>query len=166
VLCPFDATSTPQLTTLMTDLPRITDLRTTRGAYPGAVPARRDVPDRRAEAAPPNHRQRHHPDRRWLIARSRAHQPDRERGIRINPTTQLHHLGQDIWLEGMSRRLPESGTLQRYINHCGINGAAPSPTILSHAMADAPDFDPALQAALERGTADTQELLYASFERP
>lgn len=79
----------------------------------------------------------------------------------MNPAQQLHQAGQSIWLDGISRRMVESGTLARYIEDLAVTGLTSNPTILGHAMAAATDYDDSLRAVVARGTVDPQEVVYA-----
>jgi transaldolase len=55
----------------------------------------------------------------------------------------LRAAGQRLWLDTISRRLLESGTLQRYIDLYGLSGVTSNPTILSRELAeDAREYGP------------------------
>ena len=47
----------------------------------------------------------------------------------MNPTRQLHALGQSLWLDNITRDLLNSGTLQRYCNELSVSGLTSNPTI-------------------------------------
>ena len=50
----------------------------------------------------------------------------------MNPTRQLHVLRQSLWLDNITRNLPDSGTLKRYIEDLSITGLSSNPTIFDH----------------------------------
>jgi transaldolase len=52
----------------------------------------------------------------------------------MNGTTILRAAGQRLWLDTISRRLLDSGTLQRYIDDYGLTGVTSNPTILRREM--------------------------------
>jgi transaldolase len=49
-------------------------------------------------------------------------------------TSQLHGLGQRLWLDHISRSLLRSGTLQRYIDELSVTGLTSNPTIFEQAF--------------------------------
>ena len=49
-------------------------------------------------------------------------------------TSQLHDLGQRLWLDNIRRSLLRSGTLQRYIDDLSITGLTSNPTIFEQAF--------------------------------
>jgi transaldolase len=40
----------------------------------------------------------------------------------MKPTSNLHDLGQSLWLDNITRELLNSGTLQRYIDEFSVTG--------------------------------------------
>jgi transaldolase len=54
----------------------------------------------------------------------------------MNGTTALRADGQQIWLDTISRRLLDSGSLQHYIDAYGLTGVTSNPTILSRELAE------------------------------
>jgi hypothetical protein len=46
----------------------------------------------------------------------------------------LHDLGQNLWLDNITRNLPDSGTLKRYIEELSITGLSSNPTIFDHCL--------------------------------
>jgi transaldolase len=42
-------------------------------------------------------------------------------------TQQLHNLGQSLWLDNITRELPRSGTLRRYIDELSVTGLTSNP---------------------------------------
>ncbi|HEX3296298.1 MAG TPA: transaldolase family protein [Nocardioides sp.] len=62
----------------------------------------------------------------------------------VNGTDILRRAGQRLWLDTISRRLLDSGTLRHYIEAYGLTGVTSNPTILSREMAeDAHELGPA-----------------------
>ena len=47
----------------------------------------------------------------------------------MNKTTQLHELGQSLWLDKITREILDSGTLHRYVDEFSITGLTSNPTI-------------------------------------
>ncbi len=48
----------------------------------------------------------------------------------MKPTKALHHAGQSLWLDNITRDPLTSGTLARYADELGIAGLTSNPTIL------------------------------------
>ncbi len=64
----------------------------------------------------------------------------------MNPTRQLHNLGQRLWLDSISRELLMSGTLSRYINELSVTGLTSNPTIFERALGHSDCYDDAVKA--------------------
>jgi transaldolase len=47
-------------------------------------------------------------------------------------TEQLHHMGQSLWLDNITRGLLTSGTLKRSIREVSITGLTSNPSIFDH----------------------------------
>jgi len=69
----------------------------------------------------------------------------------MNPTKALHHAGQSIWLDNITRDLLTSGTLRWYIDELGITGLTSNPTIFDQAFLTTPAYDDAIRDASARG---------------
>jgi transaldolase len=54
----------------------------------------------------------------------------------MNATTILRAAGQSLWLDTISRRLLDSGTLQHYIDTLGLTGVTSNPTILKRELTE------------------------------
>jgi transaldolase len=67
----------------------------------------------------------------------------------MNPLLALRQCGQSVWLDHISRRLINGGTLQRLIDEDGLAGMTSNPTIFDKAIAGSGDYDAGLQRALE-----------------
>ena len=64
---------------------------------------------------------------------------------------ELHEMGQSLWLDSISRRMLDSGTLAGYIRNHGISGLTSNPTIFDNAIASSHDYDGAIQAQRGKG---------------
>src|ERR1700728_4203043 len=62
----------------------------------------------------------------------------------MNPTRQLHDLGQSLWLDNITRGLLNSGTLARYIADYSVTGLTSNPTIFDKAIKDSRFYDEAI----------------------
>jgi len=69
----------------------------------------------------------------------------------MNPTTQLHGLGQSLWLDNITRGLLESGTLERYISECSVTGLTSNPTIFEKAIDQGDLYDEAIREKAGEG---------------
>jgi transaldolase len=79
----------------------------------------------------------------------------------MNPALMLHESGQSIWLDSISRKMLNEGTLARYIDQFAVTGLTSNPTILGHAMAASSDYDGSLRRHLQAGVRDPEQLVYA-----
>jgi transaldolase len=59
----------------------------------------------------------------------------------MNPTKQLHDLGQSLWLDNMSRGLLATGTLARYMSEFEVTGLTSNPTIFEQAIEKSDLYD-------------------------
>ncbi len=58
----------------------------------------------------------------------------------MNPNTQaLHQSGQSLWLDNITRRLLDDGTLASYIAVLSVTGLTSNPTIFEHAIGNGSD---------------------------
>jgi transaldolase len=69
----------------------------------------------------------------------------------MNATTQLNTLGQSLWLDNITRKLLDSGTLQRYIDEFSVTGLTSNPTIFDHALKGSTDYDADICRKLQQG---------------
>ena len=68
----------------------------------------------------------------------------------MNAAQQLHHLGQSLWLDNITRALLTSGTLSRYIQEFAVTGLTSNPSIFDQALRSTDDYDDAIrEKALE-----------------
>jgi transaldolase len=59
----------------------------------------------------------------------------------MNPTQELHEIGQSLWLDNITRGILDDGTLKRYIEDDAITGLTSNPTIFDQAIGDGDDYD-------------------------
>jgi transaldolase len=86
----------------------------------------------------------------------------------MNPTRQLHDLGQSLWLDNITRDILDDGTLQRFIDEWSVTGLTSNPTIFEKAIggSEAYDADIAKHAqAGKSGEALFLELALADLRR-
>jgi transaldolase len=69
----------------------------------------------------------------------------------MKATTQLHRLGQSLWLDNITRDLLTSGTLKRYIDELSVTGLTSNPTIFDHAIKNSTAYDAAIRRNLNEG---------------
>ena len=70
----------------------------------------------------------------------------------MNPTTsELHNLGQSLWLDNITREILADGTLARYISDLSVTGLTSNPTIFEHAIGHGRLYDDAIGALASRG---------------
>lgn len=69
----------------------------------------------------------------------------------MNATQQLHHLGQSLWLDNITRDLLDQGTLKRYINELSVSGLTSNPSIFDGAIKGSAAYDDAIKEGLAVG---------------
>jgi len=69
----------------------------------------------------------------------------------VKATEQLHHMGQSLWLDNITRGLLISGTLERYIRELSITGLTSNPSIFDHAIRDTGFYDDAIRGKMQAG---------------
>ncbi|MBW6480263.1 MAG: transaldolase [Bacteroidales bacterium] len=75
----------------------------------------------------------------------------------MNANTQkLYQQGVSIWLDNITRKILDDGTLQKYINELGITGLTSNPTIFDNAIAGSDDYDTAIREAGKKGLSDEE----------
>ncbi len=77
--------------------------------------------------------------------------PASKRFRSMNPTQQLHNLGQSLWLDNITRGLLDSGTLAKYIRELAITGLTSNPTIFDLAIRNGGFYDEAIQQKARAG---------------
>ncbi len=76
----------------------------------------------------------------------------------MNPTQQLHDLGQSLWLDNITRTMLGDGTLAGYIDELSVTGLTSNPTIFDKAISGGDAYDE--QIAEEGPKADSTEDLF------
>jgi transaldolase len=82
----------------------------------------------------------------------------------MKPTQQLHHDGQSLWLDNITRDLLTSGTLRFYIDELGITGLTSNPTIFDQAFLTTDAYDDAIAGAASRGRAEEDTFFDIAIE--
>ena len=75
----------------------------------------------------------------------------------MNPTQQLHDLGQSLWLDNITRTLLDDGTLQRYVEELAVTGLTSNPSIFEKAIVDSDAYDTDIARS---STNDTEALFF------
>lgn len=58
-----------------------------------------------------------------------------------NPLISLKSMGQSVWLDNLSRKILQNGTLQRLIEEDGLSGVTSNPSIFQKAISDSDLYD-------------------------
>ena len=69
----------------------------------------------------------------------------------MNATSQLHRLGQSLWLDNITRGMLDDGTLARYIRELSVTGLTSNPTIYNLAVKNTAFYDAAIAEKVRRG---------------
>ncbi len=69
----------------------------------------------------------------------------------MNNTQRLHQLGQSLWLDNISRRILDDGTLRRYIDHFSVTGLTSNPTIFDEAIGSGDAYDEGIRTKSAEG---------------
>jgi transaldolase len=69
----------------------------------------------------------------------------------MNPTQQLHELGQSLWLDNITRTMLDDGTLKRYIDELSVTGLTSNPTIFDKAISAGDAYDEQIAELREKG---------------
>jgi transaldolase len=80
-------------------------------------------------------------------------------GGTVNPTQQLHDLGQSLWLDNITRAMLGGGTLGRYIEELSITGLTSNPTIFDKAISGSDAYDEQVVTAAP-GVESSEELFF------
>src|SRR4030095_11008862 len=86
----------------------------------------------------------------------------------MKATTLLHHLGQSLWLDNITRDLRESSTLKHYIDELCVTGLTSNPTIFEQAIKNSTAYDIDIRLKLKEGKSEEQvffELALADLTR-
>jgi transaldolase len=82
----------------------------------------------------------------------------------MNPTQQLHNLGQSIWLDNITRDLLNNGTLQRYIADLAVTGLTSNPTIFDQAIKNSSSYDGAIRDYADKGKSGEELFFQLALE--
>jgi transaldolase len=77
----------------------------------------------------------------------------------VNPTRQLHELGQSLWIDNITRTMLDDGTLARYIDELSVTGLTSNPTIFDKAIGAGDAYDEQIAELQERGM-EREELFF------
>jgi len=69
----------------------------------------------------------------------------------VKPTRQLHVFRQRLWLDNITRNLPDSGTLKRCIDELSITGLTSNPTVFGHAITKSASYDAEIRRLVGQG---------------
>lgn len=69
----------------------------------------------------------------------------------MNPTRQLHDLGQSLWLDNITRQWLDDGTLGRYIEDYSVTGLTSNPTIFDKAISSGDAYDAGIAELAQAG---------------
>jgi transaldolase len=86
----------------------------------------------------------------------------------MKATTLLHHLGQSLWLDNITRDLLDSGTLKNYIDELSVTGLTSNPTIFEQAIKNSTAYDADIRLKLKEGKSQEEiffELALADLTR-
>ena len=64
-----------------------------------------------------------------------------------NPTQQLHQAGQSLWLDNITRKLLDDGTLVDYRDRLSVTGLTSNPSIFDKAIGSGDDYKDAIKAS-------------------
>ena len=69
----------------------------------------------------------------------------------MNPTRQLHDLGQSLWLDNITREILDNGALRAYIENFSVTGLTSNPTIFDEAIGGTNAYDAGILEKAEAG---------------
>jgi transaldolase len=69
----------------------------------------------------------------------------------VNPTKQLHDLGQSLWVDNIDRDMLATGKLREYIDELSVTGLTSNPTIFDNAIGGGSAYDDSIRALHEQG---------------
>jgi len=75
-------------------------------------------------------------------------------------TKKLHDLGQSLWLDNITRKILDDGTLKGYIDDLSVTGLTSNPTIFDKAISGGHDYDDSIKRLMDEGSQD-EELFFA-----
>ncbi len=81
----------------------------------------------------------------------------------MNATRQLHDLGQSIWLDNITRKLLDDGTLKHYIAEMSVTGLTSNPSIFDEAL-DGTAYDDAIAEKANSGKSGEELFVELALE--
>lgn len=66
-------------------------------------------------------------------------------------TRALKEAGQSVWLDAITRRMLDEGTLRHYIEDLGVTGMTSNPTLFDQSIRKGRDYDESIRMGVERG---------------
>ena len=69
----------------------------------------------------------------------------------MNPTQRLHELGQSLWLDNITRKLLDEGTLRKYVDTFSVTGLTSNPTIFDQAIGNTGSYDAGIREKTKAG---------------
>ena len=82
----------------------------------------------------------------------------------MNPTQELHELGQSLWLDNITRGILDDGTLQRYIDDDAVTGLTSNPTIFDKAIGGGEDYDDSIERLTKAGKSGEEAFFALALE--
>lgn len=80
------------------------------------------------------------------------------------PTTQLHRLGQSLWLDNITRGMLDDGTLADWIGSLSVTGLTSNPSIYNNAIKQSDFYDAAISEKVGHGLAGEQLFFELAIE--
>src|SRR5918998_1483771 len=78
---------------------------------------------------------------------------------------ELSDLGQSVWIDYLSRKLLQTGELERKMREDAVVGVTSNPTIFQKAITEGDLYDEQLKELLDQGETDLKELFLKLTER-
>ena len=69
----------------------------------------------------------------------------------MNKAQELHHLGQSVWLDNITREMLDNGTLRHYMNEFAVTGLTSNPTIFDEAIGNTEAYDGGIRDKAKSG---------------
>src|SRR2546427_5814998 len=82
----------------------------------------------------------------------------------MKPTTQLHNLGQSLWLDNISREILRNGTLRRYTDELAVTGLTSNQTIFDLAIRNCNLYDDSIRQKTTEGKSGEDLFYELAFE--
>jgi transaldolase len=74
----------------------------------------------------------------------------------VKPTTELRAAGQSLWLDNLTRRLLDDGTLETYVREYSVTGLTSNPSTFAKAIAGGHDYDDDIRRLKAGGASDEE----------